>query len=502
MATSTGGTVAASSGQDGLTHLQARRTRASVTGVAWNFLTVALSSALALSVFLVTSRVLTPADFGAVALAVAVVTMVSMLVPVAFGEAIIQRSDLKPTHLDSVFWTTTGLALVLFALIALSAPTLSVWLELEVLAAILPVLALRIVFEAVSAVPVALVARRMQFRYTALRSLLANGVAAALCVWLVVQGYALWALVLSQIANAAVGMIVALMAARWRPGWAVSLSALRDLRFFGLYAMACRVLAQPWMAQFLLGIVMGAHALGLYYFANRLFTMLRDLTSGAFGPVTNVLMASLQEDHEKRRKAFQLASFASAGLAFPLFAGLMVIAPLVVPTIFGAHWTEAVYALQCFCVIGMLTGVGIVQGSLIRNLGRPDWWFWYQAAVKLTALPVIAVLAPLGIDAIMTGLVAVSLLIWPASVRQARRMLDLSLGAYLYGLRGPALATLTMVALLLLTRELSGDLTIVLRLSLLILVGITVYAGALAAMSRPQIAEAITLIRTRRGATA
>jgi teichuronic acid exporter len=76
---------------DGLAHLTARRTRASVAGVAWNLLTVGLSSALALSVFLITSRVLTPADFGAVALAAAVVAMVSMLMPVAFGEALIQR---------------------------------------------------------------------------------------------------------------------------------------------------------------------------------------------------------------------------------------------------------------------------------------------------------------------------------------------------------------------------------------------------------------------------
>jgi teichuronic acid exporter len=66
-----------------------------VAGVAWNLIAVGLSSALALSVFLVTSRVLTPADFGAVALAAACVAMVSMLMPVAFGEALIQRAELR-----------------------------------------------------------------------------------------------------------------------------------------------------------------------------------------------------------------------------------------------------------------------------------------------------------------------------------------------------------------------------------------------------------------------
>jgi O-antigen/teichoic acid export membrane protein len=50
-------------------------------------------------------------------------------------------------------------------------------------------------------------------------------------------------------------------------------------------------------------------------------------------------MASLQAETDKRRQAFQLASFASAALAFPVFGGLIVIAPVAVPTVFGAQWT-------------------------------------------------------------------------------------------------------------------------------------------------------------------
>jgi hypothetical protein len=49
--------------------------------------------------------------------------------------------------------------------------------------------------------------------------------------------------------------------------------------------------------------------------------MLGELTSGVFGPVTSVLMASLQAETSKRREAFRLASFASAALAFPSSAG-------------------------------------------------------------------------------------------------------------------------------------------------------------------------------------
>lgn len=484
---------------DALGHLTARRTRASVTGVAWNFLAVALSSALALSVFLITSRVLAPSDFGAVALSAAVVAMVSMLAPVAFGEAIIQRRDLQAGHLDSVFWLTIAVALVLYLGLWLGAPLFASAMELGILAAILPVLGLRILFDAVAAVPMSLVARRMQFRHTAMRSLLANAVAAALCVWLVLEGHALWALVLSQIANSFVAMVIALLAARWRPGWRVSVGSLRDLRAFGLYSMGGRILNQARADQFVLGVVLGPQTLGLYYFAHRLFTMLRDLTAGVFGPVTNVLMASLQAEPEKRRAAFQMASFASAALAFPVFGGLIVLAPLVVPAVFGPQWADAVYALRCFSVIGMLAGVGIVQAALIRNLGRPDWWFWYQTVSKLSALVVIVAAAPFGLDAIVTGLVAVTLLLWPFSAGQARRMLSLPLAAYAGSLSGPALATFVMAGGVAWLREVTGDLGGAAELAVLTGAGAVLYAATLAAMSRGRLAEAMGHVRNRSG---
>jgi teichuronic acid exporter len=69
----------------------------------------------------------------------------------------------------------------------------------------------------------------------------------------VLEGFALWALVLSQIANGFVAMVVSVLAARWRPGRAVSATALRELRFFGLYAMGGRILNQARLDQVLLG---------------------------------------------------------------------------------------------------------------------------------------------------------------------------------------------------------------------------------------------------------
>ncbi len=475
--------------------------RASITGVAWNLGNMSASVILTFVVFLVTSRALDPADFGAVALAAAIISIVATVVPTAFGEALLQRKDLAPAHLDSVFWMALGIGGLMFGGIAALAAPIAAWVDVVEVRAILPVLALRLIFDAVATVPTALIARRMQFRSVAIRTTLANAVGAAVCLIMIAQGYALWALVVSQVVNSLIAMSVTAIAAKWRPRAAFSREAISDLARFGLFTMGGRVLNQARFDQFLLGLVLGAPALGLFYFARRLFTVLRDATVGVFSPVTNALMASLQANANKRREAYLIASFASAGLAFPVFSGLFAIAPMAVPIAFGPQWTEAVFAVQCLSVIGLMAALGIIQASSIRYLGRPDWWFRYQAVVQLSSIPIILVLYPFGLNIIMVAMAGRTLILWPLSVRMAQILLDISLPTYLRSLRGPALGSIVMVAAVVAlpygVQDLSGGGLVALQIGL----GATIYGGVLALLSHRQIMGILAMLRQRRVAS-
>ena len=492
--------VKATAATDRLAHLTAGRTRAAVSGLAWSLLNVALTTLLAAAVFLVTSRLLAPEDFGAVAFAAAIVALVGTLVPMAFGEALVQRADLRPDHLDTVFWLALGAGALGFAGTAALAPVAAAWTGVPVVAQILPLLALRLVFDAALTVPAALIARQMRFRLVTLRTAVANGLGAAVCLVLVLDGYALWALVISQVATSAAAWAVAAATAGWRPGVGVSRAALRDLGRFGLYAMGGRALTEARIDQLLLGAVLGPAALGLFYFARRLFVMLRDLTAGAFTPVSNALMASLQAEPEKRREAYLAASFAAASLAFPVFAGLIAVAPTAVPYVFGGQWTDAVFAVQCLAVVGILAGLGVLQAALIRNLGRPDWWFGYQAAMQLSTIPLVLALFPLGLDAIMAAIVARTLLLWPLSVRMAGRMLQMTTARYAASLAAPAAAAAAMALAVAALPALAPGLGPAGLLAAQMAGGAALYAGLLALGARRRLAEIVRMVRARRAA--
>jgi teichuronic acid exporter len=251
--------------------------------------------------------------------------------------------------------------------------------------------------------------------------------------------------------------------------------------------------------QFLLGVFLGPAVLGLFYFGHRLFQMLRELTVGGFAAVSSVLLASLQREDAKRRQAYLAASYASAGVAFPIFAGLLAVAPTAVPWAFGAQWAQAVFTLQCFCIIGVMAGLGQMQGALIRNLGRPDWWFRYQALMQLSTIPIVLIFHRFGLDAVMAALVVRPVVLWPASVRMAQRMLGMPLLQYAQSLRGPTLSTAGMVGWVLLLPTLWPDLSPGMRLLLQVGTGAALYGLILVLTSFGRLLEIARMIRHPKG---
>lgn len=483
----------------GFAHLSSGRARAALRGVAWSFVNIGISTLLAALVFLVTSRILAPEDFGAVAFAASVITLAAVLIPAAFGEALVQRADLRQDHLDTLFWLVLGIAIPGYGVLVALSPAIAEWSDFPLLEQILPILGLRLIFDAALTVPASLIVRQMRFRSVAVRTTIANGFSAVVCLLMVLAGYALWALVLSQLVASLTGMVVAFAAAGWRPGGQVRWRSLQELMGFGGYAMGGKILNELRIDQFLLGALLGPAVLGLFFFGRRLFQMLQDLTVGAFAPVSSVLLASLQHDGEKRRQAYLAASYGSACLAFPVFVGLLTVAPNAVPWVFGAQWAGAVFSVQCFSVIGVMAGLGVMQAALIRNLGRPDWWFRYQALMQLSTIPIILVFYSFGLNAVMAAIVVRTVILWPMSVRMAQRMLDMPLAQYARSLQGPAIGTAAMAVWVAMLPILRPDLHAGMLLLLQVGTGAVLYGVVLVLTSYGRLREIAGLIQGRKG---
>lgn len=454
-------------------------------GVFWSAVSIFLPAAVNFLVFMVTSRLLTPADFGAVALALTVTMFVAALGPTGFGEAIVQRASLRTDHLDSVFWLCALYGLVAYAVLFAASQQIGDLFGSDVLSFVMPVLGVRILLQMANVVPGSLIIRSLSFHLIALRTFFATLIAAAISVGMVLAGYGLWALVFAQLSEMIVKAIVTFWSAGWRPRGLPRLRALRELSGYGLFACGNQVVSflGSQADQALVGYVLGVRSVGLYNFARRIYTMVNDLVSGALGTVSHPLFSEVQGDLQKVRRGFLVSSFLSSAIAIPTFVGIALVADRAIPLLFGDQWLEALQPLRLLCALGVISCVGVLQSALIKSRGRADWWFYYQLASSLLNLVLVVAFAHYGITVMLVAIVAKTYLIWPIAVQMTLRLLSMRFADYVGQFAGPVLASGAMSAMVLLTRHYLGETSLVEGLAVDILVGAMTYLAVLFALA-------------------
>ncbi len=478
-------------------HLQHGRSRAAFVGVFWSSLHTLIPTISGAAVFFISAYYLSPADFGLVGLAAGFVSFALAFSPVAFGEALVQRQNITRSHADTVFWLTAVFGLVFFLAFLLGAGIAADYLNQPAMAAMLPILALRIPFTLLAIVPNSMIIRTMQFKLVALRTSVATIISAIISVSMLLAGYGYWALVASQVSAAIVICIMAFWVTGWRPKGNFSVQALKDLFSYGIFASGDRMLNDMKLDHIILGILGGTGLLGFYYFAQRLYGMLRDLVSGALSSVSMSLMSTLQNDKQKLRDAYFLASFASCAFSFPMFVGLALVADDLLPLLLEPKWAAAAFALKAFCLIGLVASIGVVQFALVKSQGRANWWFYYQLIQHSATVLVILATVDAGLPTMMALLVVKTYLFAPIIAFMSAKLLDYEIRGYLLEFKGPAFATAIMAAAVYIVPLIFPALAVRVYLPLQILTGVVVYSASLLAISHERIANIRQILRSK-----
>tara|TARA_R110002020_G_scaffold41535_1_gene122430 strand:+ start:459 stop:1934 length:1476 start_codon:yes stop_codon:yes gene_type:complete len=479
-------------------HLTKGRAAAAISGTIWSLVSSLVPSALGFLVFLASSRVLSPTEFGIVAFAVSIASVGVAVAPAGFREALIQREQISAAHLDTVFWLCLGSALVIYAALCVAGPFIGGAAGQPLLAALIPLVAARVIFEMAAAVPNALIVRTMAFKMLALRTTFASLVTALVCLGLLWAGFGLWALAFSQLAGSVAACIGAMIGARWLPGLRFDRAALRELRAFGLFSTGNHFITTINIDQLLIGALMGPAWLGLYSFARRIFQILTDLIAGALNLVSYSLLSSMQREPAKLREAYLLGTFASSVVAFPVFSGLALVAPDLIPFAFGPAWIEAVPVVQAFCMLGLLTAIGILQSSLIRSQGKANLWFYYILGKQVATVLYIFLFAGWGVVALTQSLVVLNLMLWLPTLYMVVRLLDMSIWTYLRSFALPVVATLIMVGCGWLVQRYMGTSGVPLRLATTIGAAALGYGAVIAVLGRARIKTLVGFVRRRR----
>ena len=210
-------------------------------GITWKLAGQAAIQLIRLLTVVVLARFLTPADYGAAAIAIALAMFAPTVADMGIGSALVQATKAPRVVRSTAFWASVGSGVALFVLAAATARPISRFLGDPDVAGMVIAGGLTFAIYSVGATSQAMFMRGMRFRSIELRTWLALVTGAVIAVLAAASGAGAWALVLQQIAF----MTTLVATLWWRPGWRPDLSFSRGV-FRELASFAIRIAGGRW----------------------------------------------------------------------------------------------------------------------------------------------------------------------------------------------------------------------------------------------------------------
>ena len=320
-------------------------------GVFWVLLEKFGIQAAHFVVTLVLARLLTPNDYGTVALISAFITVANVLVHCGLGSALVQKKDASQTDFNTVFFLSMAFAATLYTALFFAAPFIARFYGIPELKAMLRVLAFVLVFHSLNGVQGVELKRKMLFKLAFKISWVKNGLTYVTGVSLAYAGYGPWALIWATMAGEMAGAIARQLVIRWRPTATFSWSSAKTLFSFGWKMVLGSLVSKLYgsLNSLVVGKCFLKSDLAFVSKGNHVAGILMNTVDSTISKVAFPALAKMQDAPERLRRAMRRMIKSSTFFVFPLMATLAVLAEPVIALLFGPKWMPAVPYLRLAC---------------------------------------------------------------------------------------------------------------------------------------------------------
>jgi len=443
-------------------------------------------------------RILTPDDYGLMAIALLFVNFAFMLNQIGLGAALVQMPDLEDELVRKVYSFILLVNFCLFSLLFLIAPWIADFFDEPRVTLLIRVLSVQFLLAAFELVPMDLLERELQLKKKAFAQLSGQVTGGVTTLLLALSGYGVWSLVIGTLVDGlirAIGMNIAHFYIRVPT---LSLKGIAEAMKFGGFVTGERLL---WFAynsadSFIIGKLLGKTQLGLYTVAMQISSMPMYKTGEIIYTVAFPAFSRANSDPESVRhyflKAFRLMAF----LAFPLFWGMSAVSQELIDVLLGERWTEAGWIMQLLCLMMPLRMLSNLLPPILQAVGRPDLSF-RNLIIAVVAMPVAFLL---GVNWGLIGVCLAWIIVFPVVVSimlwTSLRVLEIPVSKVTGEMFWPVLNAGLMYLAVWAVGDALPDMPGLVRLVLMSLSGAIVYVGVSTLTARATFTEFMSLVRS------
>ncbi|MEF2560056.1 MAG: lipopolysaccharide biosynthesis protein [Eggerthellaceae bacterium] len=368
-------------------------------GFAWSVAERFLTQGTLFVVSVVLARLLSPTEYGTIAMLLVFVNLADVLVTNGLGEALIQKKSIEQVDYSTILLCGSVLSLFLYILIFIAAPFIGSFYDDPSMTLLLRILALRMPLASFNAIQKAYVAKNFLFRKQFLSSFFGSFLSGGAAIVLALLGYGVFALIAQQLLTVVLCSIFLLASSKWVPGFRFSGKSCGELFPLGLQFAGANLINALYSEgrSLLIGKYYSPAQLALFNRGNQFPSL---IVNNINTPISNVLlpvMSEVKDDGAKLRnvvkKAIQLAAF----FIFPLMGYLIVAAGPLVDFLLGQQWLGCVVYLQVACVFYLFQPLQTMNWQVLKAVGRGDLCFKLEVLKKSVGFGLLFASVPFGV---------------------------------------------------------------------------------------------------------
>lgn len=473
------------------------RSRA-IVALKWSAGSLFLAKLITWAITLYVIRILSPADYGLMALAVVLTNFVGLFNDLGLNAALIQKRELGEPIVAKIFGAILCSSALLFFILQISAGPFANFYANDTLEDVIRVLSLQLLIGAFASVPSALLLRDISFRGMSIVELARSVGASLIVLALALNGWGVWALVVGSIAGAVfyAGGILAVTKFALRPSFDFT-GLAAELRF------GARMVAKGIVSFFnrqidvvLVGRLLGVESLGAYSIAADLAKMPTRLLLRPISRVSFPTTARMQDEPERVRSMYLSMASAASLVFFPLLWGGSVLADDLVHFVLGMKWAASIPVIQIICLVIPLRLLSRLAQPMLDGMGRPDIGLRNLITTGVCLPPAIVLGVTWGLTGVASGWVLGHLVSTAVNLRRSLPVLRIDGRALATAVVPPALCAAAMCGLVLATSSaVVVELSQLARLIVLIGVGAGSYGALILLFNRNAAFNALSLLR-------
>jgi O-antigen/teichoic acid export membrane protein len=383
-----------------------------ITGLFWSFTDSFANQGVQFIIGIILARILSPREFGLIGMLTVVIAISQAFIESGFSQALIQKKKCTEADYSTVFYFNLFVSIIFFLILFFSAQAIGIFFNEPQLENLLKVLGLGLILNSFTIIQRTILTKKINFKLQTRVSVVASFGSGIVAIVMALLDYGVWSLVALTLTRFGLTSLFLWLWAKWKPLWIFSRKSFKELFSFGSKLLLSGLLDTIYrnIYYLIIGKYFSAVELGYYTRADQFKSITSQNLQGIISRVSFPVLASIQDDKELLKIAYQKLIKSTMLITFVLMLGMVAISESMILTLVGDKWLPSVVYLQLLCFVGMLYPLHALNLNMLKVQGRSDLFLRLEIIKKVLAVPTIIIGIVYGIKMMIVFMIIESII--------------------------------------------------------------------------------------------